>query len=343
MADESAASPIFIVGANRSGTTLLRLILNAHSRIAIPEELIYFGSYVAGVPVARWRRPPLTREQYAAFVKGFAQQAARLMPGLDAARLQSEILNHRPFDLRAPYQTALETWARLHGKARWGEKTPGNLFYADVLMEMFPAARFIYVVRDPRAGVSSMQRASFFSDDVVFNALARRKHATAGRALLERAVPPARRMTLRYEDLVRAPEKTLRAVCAFLDEPYEPSMLRFHEEADAYMKPSAAATFNAAATRPISADKIDAWKDRLAPAKVGIVERVCAQEMREFGYVPIRRHDALPLNARLALALKTAYWHLQCWRRRDIRHYTVTYPPLARSRRRLRRVFSSED
>lgn len=64
-------SPIFIVGANRSGTTLLRLILNAHSRIAIPEEVVYFGSFMAGVPIEKWRSPGLSEEAYSDFVHDF--------------------------------------------------------------------------------------------------------------------------------------------------------------------------------------------------------------------------------------------------------------------------------
>ena len=186
MAESSAPSPIFIVGANRSGTTLLRLLLNAYSRIAIPDELIYLDSHLGGAPIEQWRDPALSPEEYEAFVDRFLDDNCQPLTELDHAALKAEILAGRP-DLRRPYRLALEDWAHHHGKDRWGEKTPGNLFYADVLLDMFPEAQFLYVVRDPRAGVASMQKVSFFPDDIVFNALSRRKHDTEGRALLELA------------------------------------------------------------------------------------------------------------------------------------------------------------
>ena len=102
-----------------------------------------------------------------------------------------------------------------------------------------------------------MLGASFFPDDVVLNALGRRHHHRVGAAGLARHVPVDRRMTVRYEDLVEAPEPTLRSVCAFLGEPFEPEMLRFHETAAAYMKPSAAAGHNAAATGPVTARRVE--------------------------------------------------------------------------------------
>lgn len=327
------ASPIFIVGANRSGTTLLRLILNAHSRIAIPDELIYFHSDMAGIPIEQWRRPGLSPDAYARFVDRFLKSNCEPLKELDVMQLKHEILEKGPADLKHPYQVALEAWARYHGKQRWGEKTPGNLFYADVILEMFPDAKFIHLVRDPRAGVYSMMGFIFLPDDVVFNALNRHKHMTVGRAILEQNVPPAQRMTVRYEDLVTDPSSTVQAICAFLEEPFEPEMLSFHNEASRSMDPLAVSDFNTAATQPITASFVDKWRTKLSADAIATVEKICAPEMKEFGYEPV--NYPLRLRPRLNILIKIMYWHVQCWRHRNIRHYTIQYEMLARSRSRL--------
>ena len=326
------SAPVFIVGANRSGTTLLRLILNAHPRIGIPDELIYFHSFLAGVPIEHWRDPDLSTEEYKSFVDRFLTENCRPLDELDKGALKEEILAGAR-DFRRPYRCALEAWARHHDKDRWGEKTPGNLFYADVLLEMFPKAQFLYMIRDPRAGVASMQGVSFFPDDVVFNALSRRKHDVRGRVLLERSVPDTQRMTVRYEDLVRAPESQTRAICRFLGEDFSPQMLHFHRDADDYMTDEAEERYNATATRPITDDRIDAWCDRLAPDQVAAVESICHDIMQRFQYEPTEH--ALSLATRGTMIVKKAYWALQCWRHRDVRHYTVKSQFLERTRTRL--------
>ncbi|HET6566633.1 MAG TPA: sulfotransferase [Rhodothermales bacterium] len=326
-------APIFVVGANRSGTTLLRLILNSHSRIAIPEELTYFNTFLAGVRIEKWRNPPVSFERYAAFVQRFLRDNCKPLRGLDLGQIQQEILGSNTRDLKRPYQILLEAWARHHGKQRWGEKTPGNLFYADVILEMFPDAKFICMVRDPRAGVCSMMGASFFPNDVVFNALSRHKYMTEGRAILEQSVPASQRITLRYEDLVEAPAEATQFVCDFLGERYEPQMLRFYEDADRFMMPDAATDFNMAATRPISTDMRDQWMRKLDPPVVATIERICASEMSEFRYESAKHR--LSLGARANLVVKTAYWNFQIRRKHHARHYTVKDEMFARFRSRF--------
>lgn len=337
-----STGPIFIVGANRSGTTLLRLMLNAHSRIAVPEELLYLRSSYAGVPVTEWRVPDLTEADYAELVEGFVHNAAALHPELDPGTLTHSILSVPNRSLRHPYATVLEHWTALQGKARWGEKTPGNLFYVDILSEMFPDAAFLYVVRDPRAGVASMQKTDFFPDDIVFNALTRRKHAVAGLDLLRRHVAPDRWTTVRYEDLVTDPVRTLQHVCQVIGEAYEPAMLDYHRTAERFMKDDAAATFNATATRPVTAKKIDAWREVLSPDQVALIERICAREMADHGYTPAHPplSPAAFLKNTVEYGVKHAYWHVQSFRHRHIRHYTVRHPLFARSRTRVRNLIS---
>lgn len=311
----------------------MRLILNAHPRIAIPDELIYFDSSLAGIPIEQWRRPNLSTDEYEAFVDYFLRENCQPLTELDLDACKDAILAGR-HDFRRPYRYVLERWARHYDKKRWGEKTPGNLFYADVILDMFPDARFLYMVRDPRAGVASMQRVSLFPDTTVFNALSRRKHDVAGRELLVRNVPPSQRLTIRYEDLVRHPKASTQAVCRFLEETFTPEMLHFHEDADQYMKDEAEDDYNATATEPITDDRIDAWRNRLSGEQVAIVESVCRGVMCRYGYEP----TGAPLSLRrwTELHIKQLYWALQCWRHRDVRHYTVKYPMFARTRHRVR-------
>jgi hypothetical protein len=307
--------------------------LNAHPNIAIPEEVVYFNSVMAGVPIEQWQRPPLSTEAYASFVSSFLQDRCEALDGIDRVRLKKEILEGGEPDFRRPYRTVLEAWARHHGKSRWGEKTPGNLFYADVLLAMFPDAKFIHVVRDPRAGVSSMMGTTFFPNDIVFNAMSRHKFMTEGRRLLEQAVPAAQRMTLRYEDLVTEPEEIVSVLCDFLEEEFDPEMLAFYKESSRYMKEEAANSFNQAATKPISSDRLDAWKKRLSQDAIAKIESVCRQEMEEFGYRAAG--GRLRLEDRFELAAKRMYWQWQVWRNRHVRHFTVKSVMFARSRHRL--------
>ncbi len=326
-------SPIFIVGANRSGTTLLRLILNAHPHIAIPEEIIYFGSFMAGVPIGQWRNPGLSADRYKHFITDFVDNKCSVLDGIDHGALKAEILADDAQNFCLPYKTMLEAWASQHGKKRWGEKTPGNLFYADILLDMFPDARFIHLVRDPRAGVSSMMKTTFFPDDITFNAMSRRKFMQQGRAILEEAVPEPQRMLLRYEDIVTKPDETVRAICSFIGESFEPAMLSFYKDASRYMKAEAASSFNKAATRPISADMLDKWKKNLSAEDVAMIESVCKKEMAEFGYD--FSGQGLSVSQRIELLLKEWYWNMQERKHKEIRHFTVKSKMFARFMNRI--------
>lgn len=329
----SMPAPIFIVGANRSGTTLLRLLLNAHSAVAIPDEINYFYGFDWTVSYSQWRSPSLSPAAYEAFVDRFLTTNAPNVPGLDCSALREEILG-APADLRCPYQLLLQRWAALHGKPRWGEKTPGNIYHADLLIDMFPDALFVHVVRDPRGGVASMNRVSFFPDDAVLNALNRHKVMTHGRAFLRRAVPARQRTEVRYEDLVAAPRETLDRLCGFLDLPYEEQMLRFHLDAERFMTEAASSSFNAAATTPISRDHAERWRTDLSADQIASVELLCADEMAEFGYERLR--PSLSWKGALNLAVKWCYWHVQWWRHRKDVHFSVVTPMFQRSRDRLR-------
>jgi hypothetical protein len=331
--------PFFIVGANRSGTTLLRLMLGAHPRLAVPDELMYFRHQFAGVDPRLWRSPGLTAEEYREFVRGWLGRTSEALPGLSDDALTTivdELVELDQYDLREPYRLAVQTWAEHQGKMRWGEKTPGNLFFVDVLLDMFPEARFIHLVRDPRAGVFSMLKAGRFGPDPVLCALNRRRYVVEGGALLGRTVPPEQRMTLRYEDLVGAPERTARQLCAFLGETYDPAMLAFHQRSEEVMVEEAASDYNALATKPITTNRREAWKTKLAPSVQAQIDAVSKPVLAAYGYH--LSGCSLDLSSAVDVAVKWTYWRWQAFLHRDERGYILGHPMFARLRSRIERL-----
>lgn len=327
-------APIFIVGANRSGTTLVRLILNAHPRIGVPEEVNYFSPWMA----EHWRETASNEDKFRNRVKWQLQHCIepQVFPGIDRDTLTDEVVKRAStYDWRAVYKGALEAWAAHHGNERWGEKTPGNLFYVDTLRAMFPDAQFIHVVRDPRAGVQSMKEISFFGEDVAFNALIRRKCLREGLAY-DKRMPPGRWRRLRYEDLLATPEDTIAALCDFLGEEFHPCMLNYHNDAEQYMKSGAASDFNKAARRPIDPNKIWSWRRKMNSEETAIVEIVCRREMKFLGYTP----DAtrLPFYQRMWLAVKSLYWWILC-KRHDGPGYVIVDHLFESSLRRIDRLY----
>lgn len=336
MATRSA--PVFIVGANRSGTTLLRLMLGAHPAIAIPDELMYFRPLMAGVDPSEWRLEP-SKDAYRVFVREWLDREGQSLVGFsvaDVEALAERILNDPVRDLRQPYTTALTIWAESQGASRWGEKTPLNLFYADVLIDMFPEAQFIHVIRDPRSGVQSMLKMGGFGHGPVWCALNRRRYVIEGEAHLIRSVPRKQRVTVRYEDLVTAPEREMSRLLEFLDEPFDPAVLSFHRGAEALMTDEAASGFNALATRPIAATRAEAWRCELSPGTQARIDAVSGEVLDAYGYP--RSGYQLGLRDWIEVVAKWAYWSLQVRRNRRVRGYIVCYTPFARLRGWARRL-----
>jgi hypothetical protein len=162
----------------------------------------------------------------------------------------------------------------------------------------------------------------------VLNALNVRRATGEGYALLCRAVPAARRLAVRYEDLVAEPEETVRTLCAFLGEAFEPAMLGFHRTAARYL---AHEIRTPAVARPMEAARADAWRERLRPADVAAVEAICADALGTWDYPSTG--TALPLGSRINRAAKQAYWTWKGWQHRTERGYAVHYAPLAGLRR----------
>ena len=192
--DRLVEAPVFVICTLRSGSTLLRVLLDSHSQIRSPHEL-----HLRHVSVGfdeKWSERSMNE-------LGLDQRAAEYL-------LWDRLL-HR--ELAAS------------GKSVIADKTPNNVFIVDRLREAWPDARFIYLLRHPGAIVRSRQayKGEGSDDDVERNVRLIRRYCEA----LEVARQTYDGHTLRYEDLTADPERELRAICAFLGLSYEPGMLEY--------------------------------------------------------------------------------------------------------------------
>jgi hypothetical protein len=277
-------SPIFVVGAPRSGTTLVSRILNAHPAIALADEIIYFDIVLKARSVV----PELdTPERIGRLFE--------LLPKMDhvgywhgMGEVLSEVKRRLLADPRPSYPKfyllVMQVYAEQHGATRFGEKTPWNVRHLDEIVKLFPDARIVHMVRGPRANVASRRKLPRTSQDVVTAAIKWKLDVLAGRQFaMGASASPKNYMELRYEDLVADPEKEIRRLCRFVDEPFHTDMLVFHREQDVMFKDQ---PWKEGVFRPVYTDSLLMWRSYLSPAQARIVEIICGAEMRHFGYVP---------------------------------------------------------
>ncbi|NHC47340.1 sulfotransferase family protein [Motilibacter aurantiacus] len=235
----AGAGPIFLVGTMRSGTTLLRLVLDSHERLAIADE----SGFLRAVAAAK-----CIPDQHDG--DGWYRRLG----------LSDEEMNER---LRAFYDDLFSGFAARQGKPRWGDKTPFHINSIALLAEVFPDAAVIGIVRHPGAVVASQLRRGIGFDAALHGWLTQN-------ARLLRAVKrgePAAVTVLRYEDLVAAPEPTLRALLGFLHETWSPRLLAHHE----VQRRQGAPRVVEGGTRawdPISTGRNDRWRGELTPAQL---------------------------------------------------------------------------
>ncbi|MEW5768966.1 MAG: sulfotransferase [Pseudomonadota bacterium] len=206
--------PAFIVGVGRSGTTLLASILNRHPRVAVTSETHYFrllGEAGGWEAVARaWP------DSAVAFLRGLHQfHLLQMEPHAVVERVR------QPSEA-ALFQALGDRYAEQAGKPLWIEKTPLHLRHLPRIRRLFPHARVLHILRDGRDVAASLCKVRWASDGYVQNLHRWRTELAQAEPFL--AQDP-HTLTLRYEDLLAAPEATVARACEFLGVEFVPAML----------------------------------------------------------------------------------------------------------------------
>jgi len=254
--DVGSQQPIFIVGTMRSGSTLLRLILDAHENIAIGKETGFMGALAANKVIPNWR---YGRDWY--------------------ERLG---WNEQEFDTRlTAFYTGLFTrYAASQGKRRWGDKTPMHSWHMAEMARIFPDAAFLGIVRHPGAVVSSLKRRFHYEVQEAAD-----YWEGTNIEVLRHGVElgDSRFALVRYEDVVGDPETTLREVMSWLGEAWSDDLLRHHEVQRAKGAPRLV-DGNTNSQDPINSLRVDRWTDALGEDEREVVRVTTSQLAGILGY-----------------------------------------------------------
>ena len=297
---------VVVFGALRSGTTLLRLMLDQHPQLAAPGETDYMFDHitggVAGAP--EYDEKALTDDR----IYRFYRNKFGLDP--DVPQTMDDMLRTKigPKAAHDPLMVVL-----LHR----------NLGRA---LTHLPDARVLHLVRDPRdVARSSIGMGWAGSTYYGVKHWLKTEREWAAQAA---QIAPDKVMQVKYEDLIEAPEEVLGRVCTFFGVPFDPAMLDY-DGGSTYSKPDPALTYQ--------------WRRKQSPREIGLVEARVGTLLEELGYAPSGHPPVvpnMPERWQLALQHRRFVWSTR-FKRFGVRDSLVTMlaqrlgrPDLAQAARR---------
>jgi len=252
----SGATPVFLFGFERSGTTLFTMMVGAHPRLSCPLSVASLVDDLIDHERLKLWKVPFDRESLIAAVE----------------------TGSYPHVVRAFHEAAAEA----EGKPRWVNMDIATLFRLEEAVQLFPDARFVQIVRDGRDVAISFKGYRFGG----LNALEvaeQWSRATVSADRIGSALGPQRYLRIRYEDLILSPEATLDRFCDFLGEQFDPAMLAYGD-AVAQKVPDDKRDLWPVLDRPPQTDKVDRWRREMGAAERYVIEEAAGEALERFGY-----------------------------------------------------------
>ncbi|MDQ2922162.1 MAG: sulfotransferase [Acidobacteriota bacterium] len=211
-----------IVGSPRSGTTLLRFMLDAHPELAIPPET---GFLTLG-PKLRGRNDKLREKFFRAIIN-----YPKPVPNWPDFEIPEEafwaaLADINPFTITEGYRAFYRLYAARFAKPRWGDKTPLYCVDLNKIRQVLPEARFIHIIRDGRDASLSLRKMRFSPGwKIETQAAYWRKCCLAARRA---GLGQADYMEVRYENLILNTRETLDLICGHIGLSYDDAMLTYY-------------------------------------------------------------------------------------------------------------------
>ena len=295
--NRSKNGPIFIVGAPRSGTTLLQYMLRSHPRISLPtgESQFMIPLYRNAAKFGDLRQLENVREVLQEMYRISANFLDTDLPGM---RFNIETLSR---ELQAQGRDTIpkiiaglfEKNAHGEGKARWGDKTPYYVLHLRTIKEMFPNAQIIHVIRDGRDCALSMFGRKYDLD--IYNTYHAAKYwqqyVETGQAIGQELGSDVY-YEIRYEDILADPVGAMRKICVFLEEEYNDSLVNFKKSSEPGKTPLLQKT--------IQRDNAEKWRRLMTPWQIRVFESAAGDILVRNEYPVVTRAKPLSILLRAA-------------------------------------------
>ena len=284
----------FVVGVGRSGTTMLRLMLDAHPEMAVPPETHFLPDVIKAVD----------RGADPGKVVALLERSRRWGDlGISSDEIRAAFDGVERWDATAASRAIYLTYAGKHGKSRWGDKTPKYSLVMIDIEDALPEARFIHLIRDARAvALSRVNMVAGRGESPPNPAGVAKRWAKRIRQARAQGEALGGYLELRYEDLVLHTESALRRVCDFAELTYDSQMLDYHAHAserlselnrelpDAEGKRKGVVAgehrlkVHALAQKPPDRDRITSWREKMSPEDQRACEEAAGDLLEELGY-----------------------------------------------------------
>ncbi len=298
-----ADRPIFILGCHKSGTSLLRSLLDSHDKLfAVPIESHFFrltGRWVA-YPLGRAPSSSLSLEEKRAALSAWIRNrnslpyhpqrqfadsvtTGRWAEDTFESVLASSYDEHSGSEdarLFKAYVQAMHAALGLEGDfvdKRVVEKSVEHAEFAPLIKNLFPGATFVHIVRNPYANLVALRKKLKRYPFIVRELFA--MYSSFYQAQLHRQVLPDYHV-LKYEDLVKHPECEMRRVASVLDIPFTPSLLT----PTSLGVPWAGNSTSKRSFEGVSTAPLETWQEAITPNEIALVSALLGDGMGDFGY-----------------------------------------------------------
>ena len=287
-----SSEPFFIIGSARSGTTMLRLMLNDHPRLRIPRETAFLPQLIGQFSP----NLPLSEDDQRLAFELVSNHWKWEIWATNPERLRDTISSLQQPLLCQLIDSIYRNCSNPKNKPRWGDKTLSCTEKVEHMHQVFPNAKFIHVIRDARDvclsihnaylqdtnsswrknGQNISDAANFWCRRVDFGIKARRK------------LDSDLYLEIKYEDLVLKTEETLEKICTFIGEKYDSRMLNFYkngaiEEMDT-SKPQNN-QYHKKTLRPPKPSDVYRWRKEMSLVNIALVEAIAGKTMDQVGQI----------------------------------------------------------
>jgi hypothetical protein len=271
------SKPVFVVSSPRSGSTLFRLVLDAHPRLAVPP-------------------PAWLYDFFQPFLYSYGDLTDRTnLEALARDMIDTPTIQRWPIDFTAAalaeksveptfpglYDALHVLYAETAGKKRWGEKSPRNALWVDEIRTDFTDAQFIHLVRDGRDSAIDLADSSLCPETLYAGANVWMTWVASIRESAKR-LPEDSYLEVGYEALCGDPESVLKTVCDFLGEDFSPRMLE-HHGTDSAKHWGGIGALHAKTARPISTEYCELYKS-LSKDDRSLLEHLIGPLLDDLGY-----------------------------------------------------------